>query len=175
MAGSVLCGLCADLAFDVPVSIAQIRPTMINDRILLRKVNATKFKKLTVYSARIPASFSPKLALQRITLHRHTRHTRQLLHPPLLVFINPTFNNTLIARIRLLSLQPSTTCTHASLRLIHSFLQRIVLPAKHIVAVLSVPSVVAHAEVEGLRAIGRPVGFVVEVAGVPHNLFLLLV
>jgi hypothetical protein len=164
------------LAFDISVSIAQIRPTMINDQILLRKVNATRFflKKITVYSARIPASFSPKLAFQRTTLHRHTRHTRQLFHPPLLIFINPSFNNTLIARIRLLRLQPSTTRAHASLRLIHSFLQRIVLPAKYIVAVLSVPSVVAHTEVEGLRAIGRPVGFVVEVAGVPHNLFLLL-
>jgi hypothetical protein len=43
MAGSVLCGLCVCLAFDISVSIAQIRPTMINDQILLRKVNATRF------------------------------------------------------------------------------------------------------------------------------------
>jgi hypothetical protein len=36
--------------------------------------------------------------------------------------------------------------------------------------VLAVTGIIAHAEVEGLRAVRGPVGFVVELACVPDNL-----
>ncbi len=53
---------------------------------------------------------------------------------------------------------------------VHAALQRVALPPKHVVGVLSVPGRVARREHERLRAVGRPLGFVVEGCGVPDDL-----
>jgi hypothetical protein len=70
----------------------------------------------------------------------------------------------------LLLLQASASRTHTALSIIHSLLERVVFPAKDVVAVLAVTCVVAGAEVEWLRAVGGPVGLIVELAGVPDDL-----
>jgi hypothetical protein len=73
-----------------------------------------------------------------------------------------------------LGLQATAAGTHAALGIVHGLLERVLLPSEHVVAVLAVSSVVSHAEVEGLRAVGRPFSLVVELAGVPDNLQLLV-
>lgn len=79
-------------------------------------------------------------------------------------------HDTLVSVGRLLRLQAPTTSSHTALCIIHSFLKRSILPAEDIVAVLSVPGVVAGTQVEGLRAVGGPVGLVVELSGIPNDL-----
>lgn len=106
------------------------------------------------------------------TLHGHSLHTRQLLNPIVLLLIDTTLDDTLVSNIRLLSLQATTAGTHATFGVVHSLLKRIVLPAKDVIAVLAETGIVARAKVEGLRAIGRPVGLVVELPGVPDNLYV---
>lgn len=79
-------------------------------------------------------------------------------------------NNAFIPICRLLRLQSPTVCSHAALGIIHGLLQRVVFPPKHVVAVLSVSRVVTHAEDKWLRAVGGPIGFVVEFTRVPDDL-----
>jgi hypothetical protein len=86
------------------------------------------------------------------------------------VLPNPTLNTAAVASRHRLGLKPTTARAHAPLGLIHGLLQAIPLPAKHIVTMLSVARVVARGEVEGLRAVGGPVGLVVELPRVPHDL-----
>lgn len=103
-------------------------------------------------------------------LHLH-RFPRQFLKPPINILPNSLLNLTLIGRRNILTLLFPTRSTKTPI-IIHSSLQRIALPAKYVVAVLAVTCVVAGAEVEGLATVGGPVGFVVELGGVPDDLEL---
>ena len=84
--------------------------------------------------------------------------------------MNAVLHSALIPIGRLLCLQAATVGTHAALGIIHSLLERVVLPTKDVVTMLAVPRVVTCAEDEGLRAIGGPISFVVKLAGVPDDL-----
>ena len=74
----------------------------------------------------------------------------------------------------MLGLQATAAGTHAALGIVHGLLERVLLPSEHIVAMLAISGVVTHTEVEGLRAVGGPFSFVVELAGVPNNLQVLV-
>lgn len=68
-----------------------------------------------------------------------------------------------------LGLEGGALGAHAARR-VHGLLQGVALPAKDVVGVLPEPRVVARAEVEGLRAVRRPVVGVVERRRVPDHL-----
>lgn len=108
------------------------------------------------------------------TLHGHALHTRKALHPAVGIFLDTVRGQALVTRVGLLGLQATAAGTHAALSIVHGLLERVLFPSEHIVAVLAVPGVVSHAEVEGLRAVGGPFSFVVELAGVPDDLRLLV-
>jgi hypothetical protein len=110
-----------------------------------------------------------------IHLRRHGHiHTRKLSQPAIGVLVDSPRHLARIASVGLLSLEAPTVGTHATLRIVHGLLQRIVLPAEHVITVLAEASGVACAEDEGLRTVGGPIGFIVELRGVPDNLQLLL-
>lgn len=103
-------------------------------------------------------------------LHRHTVHTRKRGHPAVLFLMDTVLHRAFVPGGRLLCLQAPAIGAHAALGIVHSLLERVVFPAKYVVAMLAVPSVVACAQDEGLRSIGRPIGFVVKFAGIPDDL-----
>jgi hypothetical protein len=102
--------------------------------------------------------------------HGHTLHPWKLRHPPIMLLMNAVLDNTLVAIGGLLRLQRPAVSAHAAFCVVHCFLQRVVFPAEDVVAVLAVACVVACGEVEGLGAVGGPVGFCVEVRCVPYDL-----
>lgn len=104
------------------------------------------------------------------TLHGHTLHAGQILDPAVLLLIDDAFDDALVTSIRLLGLQSTAAGTHAAFGVVHSFLERVVLPAEYVVTVLAETCVVTSAEVERLGAISRPVCLVVELASIPNNL-----
>ena len=87
-----------------------------------------------------------------------------------MLLVHTVLHDTLVAISRLLRLQTTTVGAHAALGIIHGLLKRVVLPAEDVVAMLAVAGVIASGEVEGLRAVGGPVSFVVEFGCVPDNL-----
>ncbi len=97
-------------------------------------------------------SSKAKQALTRIPI---------LLHPP----------GHAAPRRLLISLRLQARAAGAEAPAVHAALQRVALPPKHVVAVLAVPGRVARREHKRLRAVGRPVGFVVEACGVPDYLW----
>jgi len=103
-------------------------------------------------------------------LHRHTIHARQCRHPAIAFLLHTVRNDALVSVGGLLRLQATAVGTHAAFCIIHCLLERSVLPSKYIVAMLTVTRVVTLAKIEGLRTIGRPVSFVVELGRVPDNL-----
>jgi hypothetical protein len=111
-----------------------------------------------------------------IQLHGHGHiHSRKFSQPAIGVLVDSPRHLARIASVGLLSLKAPAVGTHAALCIVHSLLQRIVLPAEHVIAVLAETSGVACAENEGLRTVGGPVCFVVELRSVPDNLQLLTV
>jgi hypothetical protein len=79
-------------------------------------------------------------------------------------------NKTFVPISRLLRLQATAVGTHTALGIVHSLLERVVLPAENVVSVLSITGVISSRKDERLRAVGGPLGFVVELAGIPDNL-----
>lgn len=75
-----------------------------------------------------------------------------------------------IAISRLLRLEAAAVRAHTTLGVIHGLLERVVLPTKDVVSVLSVPCVVTGGQVEWLGTIGGPVSLVVELPCVPDDL-----
>ena len=102
--------------------------------------------------------------------HRHILHTRKSSQPAVMFLMHTVGYNTFVAISRLLCLQATTVGTHAALSVIHSLLKRVILPAEDVVSMLSISSVVSSRKDERLRAIGGPLNFVVEFAGVPDDL-----
>jgi hypothetical protein len=131
---------------------------------------STKRPTIPLILTNLPHLLSRPLAALNSLEHRHTLHTRKLCHPAIMLLVDTVLHNTLVADSRLLRLQATTVSPHAALSIVHSLLQRVVLPAEDVVAVLAVARVVSRGEVEGLRAVGGPVGFVVEFGCVPYDL-----
>jgi hypothetical protein len=82
------------------------------------------------------------------------------------IVLNDPLNITLLGIVNSLVLQVLALSTHA-VSSIHTLLELIVLPAKHIVAMLAKTSVVAVAEIEGVGVTRLPLA--VEWGGVPDN------
>jgi hypothetical protein len=79
-------------------------------------------------------------------------------------------HSALIARIRLLRLQATTVCAHAALGIIHSLLERVILPTEDVIPMLTETSGVSGTEDKWLSAVGGPIGLVVKIASVPDDL-----
>ena len=101
--------------------------------------------------------------------------------------MNPVWYFAFVRIVDYLSLEAAARSTHAGCGAVHGLLKGIAFPAKNVVlstalirsqkarcpiaySVLSVTSIVASAKDEGLRTIGRPVGFVIKLRGVPDDL-----
>ena len=68
----------------------------------------------------------------------------------IIVFVDTVLNLASVTGIGLLRLQTSAVRTHAAFSVVHGLLERVVLPAKDVVAMLAEAGVVSCAEVEGL-------------------------
>ena len=149
-----------------------------SSRLKLTNCKKLQFKLTTLssgfYSAiGMPGSLSNPIILisKQLLLINHKNKKKQLTSVNILP--NCLLNHTLIGSGDVLRLEVTTRSTEAPVG-IHGLLESISLPAKDVVAVLAVPGLVAGAEDERLRAVGWPVGFVVEFGGVPDDLLSLL-
>ena len=88
-----------------------------------------------------------------------------------MLLLHDSLDGATVTYIGLLRLQASAEGAHAAFSLVHSLLKRLVLPSKDVVTVLAEARGVTSAENKWLRTISRPVGFVVEVTGVPNDLW----
>src|SRR5689334_2584882 len=84
------------------------------------------------------------------------------------LFLHTLVNRALGRLLRRLHLQRLASVTRTPC--IQRPLQGIALPAKEVIAVLTIASGIAHGVDKGLGAIGRPVVLVVEGAGIPHTI-----
>lgn len=115
-----------------------------------------------------PSSPQPPLP-PHLHTNNLTTNPRQRRNPPISILLIQLRNRTALGGRHITNRQTPTGRSHTR-TFIHSSLQRVAFPAKHVVAVLRIPCVVAGREVEGLRAVGGPFGFVVECCGVPDDL-----
>jgi hypothetical protein len=89
----------------------------------------------------------------------------------IIIFPDSLLNNALVSSSDILRPE-ATACGAEATIVVHGLLESIALPAKYVVAVLAITGVVSSAEIEGLRAVSRPFGLIVEWSGVPDDLVL---
>jgi hypothetical protein len=80
-------------------------------------------------------------------------------------------DSTLIGNVDFLGLEVTASSAEAAGG-VHCLLEGIALPAKYVIAVLTIAGVISGAKIKGLGAILWPVGLVVELGGVPDDLVL---
>lgn len=78
-------------------------------------------------------------------LHLHC-HTRELSEPSILILIDTPRYPASISCVWLLSFKATAASSHATLRFVHCLLQRVILPAEDVVAVLAKAGIISRAE-----------------------------